>query len=140
MGRTEQFIEALHRLESERDLAPLLALFEDDAEIENPNVDAAHGHGRERIHHFWAAYRDAFEHVRSEFRHVVEGGRVACLEWTSSGALADGHPFAYDGVTVLEFDGDRIAHLRAYFDPRALAPVDAARMARFDADLPTEIP
>ena len=74
--------------------------------------------GREGAERFWRAYRDAFGEFRSEFRHVMEDGDAALLEWTSTGSLASGAPLRYDGVTSMEWAGDRVRRFRAYFDPR----------------------
>lgn len=58
--------------------------------------------------------------MHSEFRNVVETDRTALLEWQSRVRTAAGHDLTYDGVSVLEFDGDRIRRFRAYFDPTKL--------------------
>jgi ketosteroid isomerase-like protein len=66
---------------------------------------------------FWGAkYRDTFGEVRSTFRNVftTEGGAV--LEWTTEGTANDGTPVNYDGVSILEIDGEQITRFRAYFD------------------------
>lgn len=115
--RTRTFIDALAALERDRDLDPIVALHADDAELINPN-EPAPLRGREGAERFWRAYRDAFGEIRSEFRHVIEDGDAALLEWTSTGTLASGTPLRYDGVTSLEWAGDRVRRFRAYFDPR----------------------
>ena len=42
------------------------------------------------------------------------------LEWTSRGRLAHGTEFAYDGVSVVEYEDGEVRRFRAYFDPTAL--------------------
>ena len=63
-----------------------------------------------------------FRKIRSEFTHVIEGGGGAVLEWVSRGALADGRPVEYKGVTVLETDGGRIRRCRTYYDSAVFTP------------------
>lgn len=115
--RAKTFIDALDALEQRNDLGPLVALHADDAEVSNPN-EPSPLRGREGAERFWRAYRDAFTEIRSEFRHVLESDDAALLEWTSTGTLASGSPIRYDGVTSLEWSGDRVRRFRAYFDPR----------------------
>ncbi|MGE7369320.1 nuclear transport factor 2 family protein [Neorhizobium sp. NPDC001467] len=117
----QTFIDALARLEAERDVDAIANLFADDAEISNPLVQHRDG-GRQAAKTFWSQYRAAFGEIRSEFRAVKEVEGMAFLEWTSKGAM-DGKPFEYGGVSVLESDGDRITAFRTYFDTRKLPAV-----------------
>lgn len=116
---TTRFIEGLQRLESSGDPDALAALFADDADVGNVLVPEAY-HGRDGAREFWTAYRKHFGEVRSSFRAVIVGEGRAALEWTTTGTSADGAPIAYDGVSVLEIAGDRIARFRAYFDSATL--------------------
>ena len=115
--RAQTFIDALRALERDRDLGPIVALHSDDAEVSNPN-EPAPLRGREGAERFWTAYRAAFDDIASEFRHVLEDGDASLLEWTSAGRLASGAALRDDGVTSLEWSGDRVRRFRAYFDPR----------------------
>ncbi len=117
----QTFIDALARLEAERDVETIASLFAEDAEISNPLVQHRDG-GRQAAKTFWSQYRAAFGEIRSEFRAVKEIEGMAFLEWTSKGAI-DGKPFEYGGVSVLESDGDRITAFRTYFDSRKLPAV-----------------
>jgi ketosteroid isomerase-like protein len=121
-GRARIFIEALERLEHAGDVAPIAALFDEHAELSNP-ADSLHPmHGVEGARQFWSDYRASFEAVRSEFRHVVEQGDVAVLEWVSAGRTTAGANVSCPGVSVLEFVGARIRRFHAYFDPADLLP------------------
>lgn len=113
------FIDALHRLESQRDVEPIAALFSDDAELGSASIDAAL-RGRDGARRFWEAYRHSFDEIGSTFSHVVRDGDAALLEWTSRGRLPDGSPFEYGGVSVLEYDGGAIRRFRSHFDPARL--------------------
>ena len=111
-----QFIDALHKLESDRDLETIVNLFSDDCEIGNvvtENKDIG-------VREFWTSYRESFGEVESVFRNEIVTEDVTALEWTTSGTNSDGHEFEYDGVSVLETDGERITRFFAYFNPTEL--------------------
>ncbi len=111
----QTFIDALHRLEGERDGEAIAALFAEDAMISNPLVKTG---GDEGAAAFWGAYRKSFDDIRSEFSTILEkDGRIA-LEWRSTGSTK-GKPFAYEGVSILEA-ADQITAFRTYFDSAAL--------------------
>ena len=111
----QTFIDALHRLEGERDVQTIAALHAPDAIISNPLVKTEGGEGAAA---FWEAYRKSFDDIRSEFSTILEhDGRIA-LEWRSTGT-AKGQPFAYEGVSILEA-GDQITAFRTYFDSAKL--------------------
>ena len=109
------FIDALHRLEGERDVEGVAGLFAPDAVVSNPLVKTEGGEGAAS---FWTAYRESFDDIRSEFSTILEhDGRIA-LEWRSTGS-AKGRPFDYEGVSILEA-GETITAFRTYFDSAKL--------------------
>ena len=123
--RADTFIQALYRLEDDRDVEPIAGLFADGADVSNPLVKHPH-EGEGGAAAFWRSYRQAFETIHSEFRNIVEDEKASLLEWVSEGTSKSG-PFRYGGVSVIEWDGDRITNFRAYFDPaQVLPPVTAA--------------
>ncbi len=112
----QTFIDALHRLEAEREVAAIAGLYAPDAVISNPLVK---NQGNEGAAAFWTAYRESFDDIRSEFSSILEAdGRIA-LEWKSTGT-AKGKPFAYEGVSILEVEGEAITAFRTYFDSARL--------------------
>ena len=116
----EKFVEALGRLEAAGELEPLVSLFADECEVGNV-VSPEKFRGREGAREFWGAkYRDTFGEVRSTFRNVFAAANRAALEWTTEGTASDGRPVRYDGVSILETEGERITRFRAYFDAGAL--------------------
>jgi SnoaL-like polyketide cyclase. len=115
---SKTFIDALGRLETNRDVEAIASLFADNAEVSNPLVTYQDG-GADAAKTFWSQYRDAFDEIRSEFRTVTEKDGLSFLEWTSKGSI-DGKGFDYEGVSILEGDGDRITSFRTYFDTRHL--------------------
>jgi len=116
----ERFVEALGRLEAAREVEPLAALFAEECEVGNV-VSPEKFEGREGARQFWTKYRDTFGEVRSTFRNRVVSETRAALEWTTVGYSAGGAPVAYEGVSILEFDGDRITRFRAYFNTEDLS-------------------
>ena len=119
----ERFVNALDRLHRDRDVEPLVDLFDDDATLDKAGLP--HGqHGKDGAQSFWQRYRDVFGDIDAEFRHRVTEDDVAFLEWTSEGTLRDGAAFRYGGVSVLEAKGDKIITFRTYYDTAAFLDTD----------------
>lgn len=116
---TQRFKDALGRLERDRDVDTIAALFSEDAEVGNVLAPEKF-HGVDGARDFWTKYRDTFETLKSEFRNqiVTEGG--IALEWTTDGTSANGSQVQYDGVSVLEVSNEKIKRFRAYFDAGSL--------------------
>ncbi len=112
----KNFIDALGKLEAERDLETIVGLFSDDCEIGNVVTEDKNIGAKE----FWTSYRESFGEVRSTFKNEIITDSTAALEWTTSGTTGSGHEFEYEGVSVLEIDGDKITRFHAYFDPNKL--------------------
>lgn len=113
----ERFIAALREAEDTHSADPLLGIFDERAElwsVARPTVQR----GTDGARQFWTDYLDAFESVRSEFTNVVAADQHVALEWRSEGRLPDGKPLTYNGVSLLDLDGDRIVRFRTYYDPR----------------------
>jgi ketosteroid isomerase-like protein len=117
--RAQRFVEALNALEEGNDVEPLASLHGADADISNPLVPHVH-QGEDGARRFWTAYRGTFDTVSSKFHHVEDAGTASFLEWTSTGRSSQGRDFEYRGVSVVEWNGDRISAFRTYFDPRHL--------------------
>ena len=112
----KRFIEALKKLEAERELDQIVSLFAENCEVGNV-VSPEKFHGLDGAREFWGAkYRDTFGEVRSTFGSVFATQTHAALEWSTEGTSANGAGVAYDGVSVLEIDGEKITRFRAYFD------------------------
>ena len=114
-----RFIEGLGRLEAEQALDDIVALFAEDCDVGNV-VTPRQFKGRDGAWEFWQSYRGTFGNVKSDFRNVIVTGNLAALEWVSKGTTADGHPISYEGVSILEIEGEKIKRFRAYFDPSKL--------------------
>jgi ketosteroid isomerase-like protein len=112
----KQFIDALHKLRRDRDLETIVSLFSEDCEVGNVVTDDKDISAEK----FWSSYRESFGEVESTFRNEIITGDATALEWTTSGTSGEGHEFEYDGVSILETDGDKITRFHAYFDPNKL--------------------
>lgn len=112
----KKFIDALHKLEAERDLETIAGLFSESAEVSNVLTEDRAMNARE----FWQHYRDNFAEIKSTFRNEIITESRAALEWISEGTSSDGNEFKYSGVSILEIDGEKISRFEAYFDPNNL--------------------
>lgn len=115
----QKFADALHKLEDERDLETIVAMYAENCEVGNVVAPEKY-QGLEGARKFWTIYRDTFGEVHSEFRNIFGGDNRAVLEWTTSGTSETGGDFSYDGVSILELEGDKVSRFRAYFDASAL--------------------
>ena len=116
---TRRFIAALRHLEQTRELDDMAALFTDDAEVKS--ID---GHGTrtgpDGIRALFDEYLRQFDELRTTFTQVTEGTAHAALEWTTEAVRAGGHGVTYDGVTIIDLDGDRVTGFRTIYDSAAL--------------------
>ncbi|WP_223640257.1 nuclear transport factor 2 family protein [Corallococcus sp. EGB] len=119
MERAQRFVDALLKLEQDGDIEPMVALFADDAQVSNvasPNIYS----GLDGARRFWTEYKGTLGQVKSVFRNMIESGDRVALEWETQGTARNGAAIAYEGVSIIEWDGDRVRRFFAYFDPRAL--------------------
>jgi ketosteroid isomerase-like protein len=75
---------------------------------------------------FWTEYRGTFDRAQSTFRNVIAADGQIALEWVTRGTSFDGKPVHYEGVTILETEGEQITRSCAYFNPTALGEQMAA--------------
>jgi steroid delta-isomerase-like uncharacterized protein len=115
----EKFVEALWKLEQDRDVEALVEIHTDDCDVGNVAVPRTFS-GHDGLREFWTSYRDTFGDMKSEFRNVFadEAGHAA-LEWNTS-AQANGNDVSYEGVSLLEIEDGKVSRFRAYFDPRTV--------------------
>ena len=114
----DNFVAALRKLEEEEDVELLVEIHTDDCEVGNVSVPGTF-RGHEGLREFWTSYRSTFGEMKSEFRNVFAAEGGAALEWTTEGTL-NGERVSYDGVSILEFEGDKVRRFMAYFDTRRL--------------------
>jgi hypothetical protein len=65
----ERFVEALHKLEEDRDVEALVEIHTDDCDVGNVAVPKTFS-GHDGLREFWTSYRDTFGDMKSEFRNV----------------------------------------------------------------------
>ncbi len=116
---SEKFIDALHSLEATEDVEKIASLFADDCKIGNVTLTETMN-GVDGAREFWTNYRKTFGKVKSEFKNKIISDKVSALEWTTVGSSCEGHEINYEGVSILEFDGDKITRFFAYFNPAKL--------------------
>ena len=115
----DKFVEALWKLEEDRDVEALVEVHMEDCSVGNVAVSKTFS-GHDGLREFWTDYRKTFDEMKSEFRNVfADDSGHAALEWTTKGT-EEGDTISYDGVSILEIEGDKIACFMAYFDSRAL--------------------
>src|SRR4051812_484620 len=98
MCNADIFKKTLQQVEESGDVAPLVALFGNEASIDSPARDHKLT-GHDEIQKFWSEYIDAFRTIRSTFRADHTIGDTSILEWVSEGTLPTGRPIRYRGVT-----------------------------------------
>lgn len=109
-----RFKNALQQTETERDAAPVAQLFAEGAPLSNLGGDQTHD-----ATEFWSKYLEQFEEIRSDFTKEIASESGAALEWSSRGRTKDGRPIDYRGVSLLEFDGEKLTSFRTYYDSAA---------------------
>ena len=116
----DDFVEALWKLEDDRDVEALVEIHTEDCEVGNVSVSETF-RGYEGLREFWTEYRKTFGEMKSTFRNVFATEEGAALEWTTEGT-SDGETVSYDGVSLLEIEGGKVRRFMAYFDTRDLTP------------------
>lgn len=121
---TSRFMRTLQRAEETKDIAALVALFSEDAELMNlAMLEPLQGQaGAQR---FWEKYLSVFDRVYSEFTNVVENDDASVLEWISQGTLSTSEEISYRGVSILEFNNGKVQRFRTYYDSAAFLPQGA---------------
>ena len=116
----DDFVEALRKLEEDRDVGALVEIHTEDCEVGNVAVSNTF-RGHDGLREFWTEYRKTFGETKSSFRNVFATEKGAALEWTTEGT-SDGDRVSYDGVSILEIEGGKVRRFMADFDTRDLTP------------------
>ena len=114
----DNFVEALRKLEENRDVEGLVRIHAEECEVGNVSVSETF-RGHEGLREFWTEYRKTFGEMKSTFRNVFATEDGTALEWTTQGT-SNGEDVSYDGVSILEIEGDKVSRFMAYFDTRRL--------------------
>ena len=116
----DDFVEALRKLEEDRDVEPLVEIHADDCEVGNVSVSETF-RGHEGLREFWTEYRKTFGEMKSTFLNVFATEDGMALEWTTEGT-SNGEDVSYDEVSILEIEDGKVRRFMAYFDTRDLTP------------------
>ena len=116
---SEKFIEALRDLEANKNVDNIVGLFADDCEVGNVTLTEKLN-GTDGAREFWTNYRKTFKDVSSKFKNKLAADGTAALEWMTVGTSETGHEINYEGVSILETDGEKISRFYAYFNPAKL--------------------
>ena len=114
------FVEALRKLEEDRDVEALVEIHTEDCEVGNVAVSQTF-RGHDGLREFWTEYRKTFGEMKTTFRNVFATKEGAALEWTTEGT-SNGEDVSYDGVSILEVEDGKVRRFMAYFDSRDLTP------------------
>jgi ketosteroid isomerase-like protein len=127
--KAQAFMRAVQEMERTRDVEVLVRLFADDADVGNPMLQKFE-RGRDGARSFWREYLGAFREIGSEFTDTRIAMHSAALEWKSNGALPDGAPLTYRGVSLVDFDdAGRVRRFRTYYDTAAFLPDGSKHVA-----------
>jgi limonene-1,2-epoxide hydrolase len=124
-ARANQYMEAVRKLERERDVASIARMFAPDAQLKRAPRERVYT-GVQGAHAFWAEYLDAFESIETHFGAVTESPTCVVLEWHSQAKTRSGHDVSYAGCSVFEGDGEQIKSFRTYYDAAAAGMGGAA--------------
>jgi steroid delta-isomerase-like uncharacterized protein len=114
------FVEALRKLEEDRDVEALVEIHTEDCEVGNVAVSQTF-RGHDGLREFWTNYRKTFGEMKSTFRNVFATEEGTALEWTTEGT-SNGEDVSYDGVSILEIEDGKVRRFMVYFDTRDLTP------------------
>jgi ketosteroid isomerase-like protein len=125
----ERFMNALHELEQTGNLDPLVEQFTQDAELRRLTGEEP-ARGPEGTRKFWKEYLAALGQIRTEFKHIVEGGDTIVLEWVTEVDPDTGRPFTYEGVSILEMENGQVRRFRTYYDTAKFIQTDTGSNQR----------
>ncbi len=118
----ERIRALVHRyfdLHSRRAWQELLDMFAPDVALIHPVYPKSSG--RETVGRFFTEYIPArfLKYYESAPNVIVEANQAAA-EWIFEVTRLDGTPATLKGITVLEFDGERIKTIKIFTDPMQL--------------------
>ena len=118
----ERIRALVHRyfdLHSRRDWTGLLDMFLPDVTLIHPVYPKSTG--REAVGRFFTEYIPArFLKYYEYAPNVIVEANQAAAEWIFEVTRLDGKPATLTGITVLEFDGERIKTIKIFTDPMQL--------------------
>ncbi len=118
----ERIRALVHRyfdLHSRRDWTGLADMFVPDVTLIHPVYPQSNG--REAVGRFFTEYIPSrFLKYYEYAPNVIVEANQAAAEWVFEVTRRDGKPATLKGITVLEFDGERIKAIKIFTDPLQL--------------------
>ena len=104
-----EFFEAVNQ----RDLDGMGLRLDHDAEFYFPKTQPLIG--RDRIQRFFKILFRQFPKLTFKVERVIVQEQQAAVHWTNRGAGRDQKPYENEGVTLLEWEGDKIRFMSDFF-------------------------
>jgi uncharacterized protein (TIGR02246 family) len=103
------FFEALNA----RDLEAMDAVLLPDARFDFPKTQPLDG--KDRILKFFSILFRQYPKLTFEVQRVIVQADRAAVHWTNKGENRRKEPYDNEGVTILEFEGDKICYISDFF-------------------------
>lgn len=117
--RIRSLVHHYFDLHSRRDWPALTGMFAPDVTLIHPVYPKSTG--RDAVGRFFTEYIPLrFPEYREYAPNVIVENNQAAAEWIFEVTRRDGKPATLTGITVLEFDGERIKTIKIFTDPMQL--------------------
>jgi ketosteroid isomerase-like protein len=117
--RIRSLVHRYFELHSQRAWQELLDMFAPDVALIHPVYPRSTG--RDSVGRFFTEYIPSrFAKYYEYAPNVIVEGNQAAAEWIFEVTRLDGQPATLTGMTVLEFDGERIKTIKIFTDPMQL--------------------
>lgn len=117
--RIRSLVHHYFELHSRRDWQGLLDMFTPDVTLVHPVYPKSTG--RDAVGRFFTEYIPSrFPKYFEYAPNVIVEENQAAAEWIFEVTRTDGRPATLTGITVLEFDADRIKTIKIFTDPTQL--------------------
>lgn len=118
--RIRSLVHRYFELHSARDWTGLSGLFTPDVTLVHPVYPKSSG--REAVGRFFTEYIPSrFPQYHERAPNVIVEGNRAAAEWIFEVTRPDGKSATLTGVTMLQFDGERIKSIKIFTDSMQLA-------------------
>ncbi|OGA49875.1 MAG: hypothetical protein A3F74_15725 [Betaproteobacteria bacterium RIFCSPLOWO2_12_FULL_62_58] len=117
--RIRSLVHRYFELHSRRDWPGLSDMFTPDVTLIHPVYPKSSG--RDAVGRFFIDYIPSrFPQYHEYASNVIVEENQAAAEWIFDVTLLDGQPATLTGITVLEFDGERIKTIKIFTDTKQL--------------------
>ncbi len=113
----EQTLDVFWTAVSQGDIDSMVSVFAEDAVSQEP-YGTPPLEGPAAIRQFFEGMSGAFQSISFTRDRTHVAGNRAAVAWSADATMADGTAVSFDGVDVVEFNGDgKIQRLWGYFEP-----------------------